>query len=107
MKQQRRTFTKTQINSYMSKFNEFIGTKKAFCDTHNISIYTLTNWQREQAKSYDNSFIEIEIPIAEPLTPILTYGGFSLSNFDSIPQSKLIQILQSFKAANDVSTSTN
>lgn len=107
MKRQRRTFTKTQINSYLDKFNDFTGTKKEFCDTHALSIHTLTNWQREHTTSLKYSFVGIDVPTAESLTPIITCGGFSLSNFEMVSQSKLIQILQSFKAANYDPTSTS
>ncbi len=107
MKRQRRTFNKVQINTYLNKYQEFTGTKKAFCDEHNLSVHTFTNWHRSQSQSFDSSFIEIEVPTAEHLAPLITCGGFSLSNFDTIPQSKLCQILHSMKVANDVSTSAN
>ena len=107
MKRKRRTFTCSQIEKYVSTYQEFGGTKQEFCDMHNLSVHTLANWQRDQKKSFDSSFIEIDVPVEQGLNPIIKFGDFSLSNFDTIPQTKLTQILQCFVEVHRVSTSTN
>jgi|APSaa5957512622_1039677.scaffolds.fasta_scaffold89471_3 hypothetical protein len=107
MKRKRRTFTHSQIRNYVNTYQEFSGTKQEFCDIHNLSVHTLANWQRDTKKSFDSSFLEIDIPVEQRLNPIIKFGDFSLSNFDTIPQAKLTQILQSFVEVHRVSTSTN
>ena len=107
MKRKRRTFTRSQIENYVIAYQEFSGTRQEFCEIHNLSVHTLANWQRDSKKSFDSSFIEIEVPIEQVLNPIINFGEFSLSNFDTIPQTQLTQILQSFVEAYRVSPSTN
>ena len=103
----RQTFTRSQIENYLITYQEFSGTRQEFCEIHNLSVHTLANWQRDTKKSFESSFIEIEVPIEQALNPIINFGEFSLSNFGSIPQAKLTQILQSFVEVHRVSTSTN
>ena len=107
MKRKRRTFTRNQIENYVSTYQEFSGTRQEFCDRHNLSVHTLANWQRDKKKSFDSSFFEIEVPVEQELNPIIKFGDFSLSNFDTIPHAKLTQILHSFVEVHRVPTSTN